>query len=284
MKAKLQEQVKFWQAPDLGKLDLLRATYFTHTFSRHIHNGYALGIIEHGAEIFYYRGATHTAPAGSIVVINPGEVHTGQAANGTTGWRYRMLYPETALLQRAAQEVSLNKHCPPDFPTPVIWDNALLERIRQLHIVLETSTSALERESYFVDTLARLVARHADGYHKLFPLIGKHQTIKWAKDYLETHYAQNMSLEQLASIANLSPYHFLRTFRQITGLPPHAYLTQVRVERAKGLLLQGTPIAGVAAETGFVDQSHFTRRFKRIVGVTPGQYSNNVQDTPPKAN
>lgn len=115
---KAQEHVKFWQAPDLGKLDLLRATYFTHTFSRHSHNGYALGIIEHGAETFYYRGATHTAPAGSIVIINPGEVHTGQATNGTTGWKYRMLYPETALLQRAAQEVSPKKYLHARLPNP----------------------------------------------------------------------------------------------------------------------------------------------------------------------
>ena len=58
-------------------------------------------------------------------------------------------------------------------------------------------------------------------------------------------------------------------------MPPHLYLTQVRIERAKTLLTEGLPPAHVAAETGFVDQSHFTKRFKRIVGVTPGQYITN---------
>ena len=65
-----QEKVKFWLAQDLNNLELLRAKYITHTFSRHTHYGYAIGVIERGAETFYYRGDIHTAPAGSIVVIN----------------------------------------------------------------------------------------------------------------------------------------------------------------------------------------------------------------------
>jgi AraC-like DNA-binding protein len=83
---------------------------------------------------------------------------------------------------------------------------------------------------------------------------------------------ENPSLEQLSALAGLSQYHLVRVFRQETGLPPHTYLTQTRIERAKEQLQAGEPIAAVAATTGFADQSHFTKRFKRIVGVTPGQY------------
>ncbi|MBI1877856.1 MAG: helix-turn-helix transcriptional regulator, partial [Chloroflexi bacterium] len=83
------------------------------------------------------------------------------------------------------------------------------------------------------------------------------------------------------AISNLSPFHLLRAFRAELGLPPHAYLTQIRIERAKALLAQGWPVAQVAFETGFADQSHLTKRFKGIVGVAPGQYllhSKKVQD------
>ncbi|MBI1880159.1 MAG: AraC family ligand binding domain-containing protein, partial [Chloroflexi bacterium] len=100
-----RERVKFWHAHELGQLELLHATYITHTFTRHIHNGFAIGVIEQGAEGFYYRGADHVAAAGNIVVINPGEVHTGQAVT-EAGWTYRMLYPEVALVQRAMVEVT----------------------------------------------------------------------------------------------------------------------------------------------------------------------------------
>ncbi|MDJ0570973.1 MAG: helix-turn-helix domain-containing protein [Pleurocapsa sp. MO_192.B19] len=73
-------------------------------------------------------------------------------------------------------------------------------------------------------------------------------------------------------MVNLKPLRLLRVFRQTLGLPPHAYLVQVRITQAKKLLARRISIAEVAAETGFTDQSHLHRHFKRVVGVTPGQY------------
>lgn len=68
----------------------------------------------------------------------------------------------------------------------------------------------------------------------------------------------------------MSPYHFARTFKHVTGVAPHQYVLKVRLERAKSLLLRGNlSIAEVAHKVGFFDQSHFTRYFKRLVGVTP---------------
>lgn len=73
-----REQVKFWLQPEWDNLELLHATYITHAFARHVHETFAIGVIEKGAEAFSYRGGKHIAPAGSIVVINPQEVHTGK--------------------------------------------------------------------------------------------------------------------------------------------------------------------------------------------------------------
>jgi AraC-like DNA-binding protein len=69
----------------------------------------------------------------------------------------------------------------------------------------------------------------------------------------------------------------IRLFGDATGIPPHAYLRQVRVKRAKALLARGDSIANVAQATGFNDQSHLNRWFKRLLGITPGQYRNSVQ-------
>lgn len=94
-------------------------------------------------------------------------------------------------------------------------------------------------------------------------------------------FHQNVLLSQLALVAGLTPYHFVRVFHGTMGLPPHAYLNQIRLVRAKRLLLAGLPIADVAYETGFADQSHLTKRFERVYGVTPGQIienRKNVQD------
>ena len=102
-----------------------------------------------------------------------------------------------------------------------------------------------------------------------------------AREYLEENLGRSVTLEELAHRANLGPFHLARVFRDEVGMPPHAYQMQARLGRARSLLLQGWPVARVARETGFADQSHLTRRFKRLVGVPPSRYghqnSKNVQ-------
>lgn len=96
------------------------------------------------------------------------------------------------------------------------------------------------------------------------------QQIQQALDYLHANLAQDISLDQLAQSVNLSPSHLRRLFKQATGLAPHQYLLQLRVNRAKELLLtRSFSVGEVAAEVGFADQSHLHRHFKRIFGVTP---------------
>ena len=92
---------------------------------------------------------------------------------------------------------------------------------------------------------------------------------------------RNISLDELAALSSLSPWHFLRTFRDETGLPPHAYLTQLRVRKAERLLRAGHSPSMAAAEAGFADQSHLTRWFRRIVGATPAAFLKEV--SPPGA-
>jgi AraC-like DNA-binding protein len=87
-------------------------------------------------------------------------------------------------------------------------------------------------------------------------------------------------LSQLSALTHFSPFYLCRIFCRTVGLPPHVYLTQIRVSQAKKLLAQGKAIAQVAQEVGFSHQSHLHRHFKKIMGVTPKQYQNskNVQD------
>src|SRR5579875_3116605 len=119
------EQIKFWHEPTLNNLELLHARYVTHEFAPHIHEGYAIGVIEQGAEQFMYRRSRHVAGAGSIVFINPGEVHTGSAAV-EGGWIYRMLYPATELLQRAVSDMVGRERDLPFFAEPVVYDPELM--------------------------------------------------------------------------------------------------------------------------------------------------------------
>ncbi|MBE9155910.1 AraC family transcriptional regulator [Nodosilinea sp. LEGE 06152] len=271
-----RETVKFWQVPEADDLELLRATYIRHSFARHTHDTFAVGVIQQGTEVFAYRGATHRAPTGSVVLINPGEPHTGHAADAS-GWTYRMLYPAVSLLQRSIAETVAGAIY---FPEPVVHDPSLRGWMLRSHQALEQNVPRLEQDSRLLWTFAQLVARHADQQPRWRSPGRETRAIAQAREYLEAHYSENVSLDELAAIAHLSPFYFLRVFRQQVGLPPHGYLNQVRLRQAKRLLGQGRAIATVAHLTGFADQSHLTRQFKRTWGVTPGQYQqrNFVQD------
>jgi AraC-like DNA-binding protein len=266
------EQVKFWRDPVLNNTELLRATYVTHSFSRHTHEGYAIGVIDAGVEEFTYQGATHQAPAGSIVIVHPGEAHTGHAGT-PEGWKYRMFYPDVNLLQRAISEVKEGVQIIPYFPNPVIQDAELAGQLSRLHRALEASESQLERESRFLWALTRLITRYADRRFKVAAMGQEQQAILRVRDYLNAHFAESVSLNYLAEIADLKPLRLLRVFQREMGLPPHAYLVQVRVKQSKALLGLGEAIAQVAIDTGFTDQSHLNRHFKRLVGITPKQYA-----------
>jgi AraC family transcriptional regulator len=99
------------------------------------------------------------------------------------------------------------------------------------------------------------------------------QRLQRVRDYVEAHLDEGLSLTILADIACLSPYHFSRSFKQATGVGPQRYVIQRRLERAKRLLRQThQPLALIAQEAGFADQSHLTATFRHEMGVTPGRF------------
>jgi AraC-like DNA-binding protein len=230
-----------------------------------------IGVHEIGVEEFYCRGASHLSPTGSIVTINPHEVHTGHSTNRDK-WVYRGMYPDAVLLREIATQLGGRKGGVPFFRSPVVHNERLAGVILDLHRTLETSQETLERHTKFLLTFAHLIAQHADGDFTPKPVGSERQSVKRTREYTEAFYFENITLEELARVAGLNPFYLIRVFRKELGLPPHEFLTQVRVERAKKLLSGGWPIAQVALETGFVDQSHLTNRFKRILGVTPKQF------------
>lgn len=103
--------------------------------------------------------------------------------------------------------------------------------------------------------------------------------LRRVQEYVEVHLERELTIEDLAAVAGLSPYHFARTFKRSTGFSPYHYVLRRRTERAKQLLAAGKiPLSDVAQACGFGSQSHFAARFREVTGLTPRQFGRCVHD------
>jgi AraC-like DNA-binding protein len=270
-----------WWADDLGGLELLRATVSEFAFHPHAHEEYFLALTEAGLVTPTYRGDTHLIGPGDLIVLNPEEAHAG-GPPAEASWTYRALYPGVDLMREIMAEFPANRGvagrpATPRFGGDVVRDRDVAASLRRFHRLAERpESSPLERQAQLADALVLLVARHAAPRQTPRSPGREPAAVRLSTQYLQEHAEENVTLHALAGLAGLSAFHLCRVFRQTVGMTPHAYLTQVRVRRAKSLLRAGLPITVVADRAGFYDQAHLTRHFKRIVGLTPGRYARTV--------
>ncbi|MCL7370365.1 MULTISPECIES: AraC family transcriptional regulator [Streptomyces] len=271
-----REQAR-WSRARLGRggppLDLLTARFDRHVYAPHAHDEYTVGVTVGGLEVIAYRGGhIHSGP-GSIVVLEPGEVHTGGPA-APEGYSYRALYAAPNLLTDGTRtDTAL-----PYFREPVLDDPELAAALRAAHTDLARCPDPLEAESRLPWLLTALARRHSTARAADDTVLGADRVARVVRDRLADELLAPPSLAALATDLGLSRYQLLRAFRTSTGMPPYAWLAQHRVARARGLLDAGLRPAEVAALVGFADQAHLTRWFRRVLGVTPAAYRNSVQD------
>ena len=266
-----KEWTKIWHNPQLD-VGLFQAFYVHHAYPRHSHDYYVICVIERGRQSFIHQGAKHFTPPGGVILINPGAVHTGQAAD-EHGFEMCSLYPTTAHMQTAVFELTGRHQALPFFTDVRVDHGWVMDNVLALHKALAQGASALECESRFTWTLAQLIKRYADIRFNEQRLGQERRAVQQARRYIDECFAQGISLTQLAEQVALSPYYLLRVFRAEVGMPPYTYLESVRIRQAQRLIEAGKPLAEVAVEVGFSSQSHLTHRFKQIIGATPGQYA-----------
>jgi AraC-like DNA-binding protein len=270
MDANGREWSRYYRLDDAGSATALHARFVTHRYPRHAHDHFVVGLVDSGVQAYDYRGARHLTASGQVFLVNPGEPHTGEAAT-RAGYLYRTLYPSVDLLARAAEGLGARKEVP-FFRAAVLDDPILARLLARLHARLEQRAPRLELDSLVLGALRILVSHHGELATAAASVGNEHAAVRVARDYIEAHFDEDLSLAKLADLVSLSPYHFARTFERELGLPPHAYLESVRIRKSRELLDQGMDLASAALAAGYADQSHFTRRFKRFLGVTPGQY------------
>ena len=261
------EQSTYFRLPDQPGVEALHARFVSHAYVPHSHPTWTVAVVHDGAARFEVDATHQRADRGELFVLEPEAVHTGMAAI-PEGWAYKVLYLDPALICDWDER---------DAPAPraarwvVFRDVALRNALLRMHAAIAGGAVGLELDEHAVAAIDALRPHLRPGPSAMRGGY-EHAAVRRARAHLSEHWDRPVALAELSAVAGLTRFELVRRFRQQTGLTPHAFQTNLRIERARRMLSDGTAIAEVAAGCGFADQPHLTRTFKRAVGVTPGRF------------
>jgi AraC-like DNA-binding protein len=242
-----------------------------HIFPRHTHEQFGIGVIQRGAQKSLSGRGMVEAGAGDVITVNPGEVHDGAPIGGVSR-SWKMLYFDPSLLTEAMLDITEGKTRTYEFCRPVISDAAVAGRFLKLFSVCTKNGdghAALQSEGLRLMLLPSLTWER-NGFCVQRSVA---KAIFVAKCLIDDSPASPITLSDLARASGMSRFQVLRGFVKATGLTPHAYLVQRRIDIARRLISRGAPLAEAATGSGFADQSYMTRIFARKYGISPGAYA-----------
>ena len=261
-----REWVRAWKPAVPGIHEVFHARFVDHAYPPHTHDTWTVFVVDEGA-IRYDLEAMHRGAAGTkLTVLPPRVVHDGRAA-GTDGFRKRVLYVGTDVLDERLIGRAVDE--------PDIEDPALVRGIQALHGALEAPDDALAAETMLAAVGARLRDHLGDRPQEPADR-SPAEVASDLRDLLDAHRFEPMTLREAERILHVSSSHLARCFSLAFGIAPHRYLLGRRIDAARRRLLDGEPVAQVSVGVGFHDQAHFTRHFKRHVGTTPARYARTV--------
>lgn len=248
---------------------LIDAQYQHFAFPRHFHLEYHLGLVVRGRQRYLHQGESHQADTGDVLLMAPEQIHDGAGVDGQS-YQIRVLAFDPQWLDDASRSLSDERQGAPRLTTSILRDANLRGQLQGLHGAL-LQGSRLEQEGHLWPALANLLEQGST-LRIREPEQG-FDARTWARlrEWLESRLDSPPSLEELAAFSGLSPWQALRRFNRQCGLPPHQWLTQLRLERALPRVLRGESLSEVALDLGFYDQAHFSRLFRRTYGVPPAK-------------
>ena len=267
------------QDADTG-IETLRAHFEGHAYDPHWHDSYLVGVTEQGVQQFHCRRAKHQSTPGKVFLLEPGDIHDGEAPT-EDGFTYRMLYLDPQWLKRELSAVFENA---PDnsqlsFANTLASDSRLAHATSLAFQTLHHGELKIVRQTALDGLLERLTShlhwRTRYGEDPRLPLVAQK-----AREYLHANAQYDIGLDQLAAVTGVDRFRLTRAFKAAYGMAPHAYLVQLRLATARRMLARGEQPATVAMELGFADQSHLGRWFVRAYGLTPALYRKRCSNLP----
>ncbi|WP_262047416.1 helix-turn-helix transcriptional regulator [Bradyrhizobium sp. Bra78] len=266
------DRATFRSSPMFGGIDLMSARFVRHSFAPHSHDELMIGVMHAGVKSFRCGSARAHAAPGDLVVVNPGEMHTGERERGRE-LAYAALYvPVPALasmLARSRGDCSI-------IEKTVIDDPDLWHWFDQAQGLAMAGLDTAGAEEAMICGISLLFERYGSS-EPIQTEASCPKAVDRAVEFLHARACDHINLEDASRASGVGLFHLIRLFQKHLGLTPYSYLTQVRIAKSRQLLRLGEPVAQVALDVGFADQAHFTKRFKQFTGTTPALYARSMQ-------
>jgi len=263
--------IRMWCAEDLGGAELVRGRFSDYSYDVHSHDKACFALITSGAIRIRTRGAETIARAGDLYAIDADEPPIGWPVDDD-GWSLRTLYVDTAHLHAMVSGSDDRLATAPALAGPIIRDAELNDLFNRVHRGSEIAGPSLGRQQQYFAFITRLFERYARGVRPLRTIGREDNAIRLARDFLDHHLDEQVSLSDVAAAAGLPPFRLHRAFEHTVGMSPHRYQRQARIRVAAAMIKAGHRLSESAAAAGFADQAHMTRTFRASLGITPGAY------------
>jgi AraC-like DNA-binding protein len=261
---------RYWSDRGLTGLCLLHADFTTHEYAPHSHDGLVIAITEQGGAIIKSGSQTFEARPTLLFAANPAVLQAARMGR-SQHWVYRSFYLAEPALSEVWQQVGAAHK--PHFVRSALDDSELCGAFLSLHRALTDGRDEFRELELLISTFGRLLVRHGTSQRRVEAVPADRRHLHQVLELMHQEFRNNVRLADLAETAGLTVFQLIGLFRRATGLTPHSYLVQLRLNAARRQLRQEASLAEAATISGFYDQSALTKHFKRSYGITPGQFA-----------
>lgn len=225
-----------------------------HSFPMHIHDSLCIGLVTKGQRNMVWSNKPEIINQGEIFVVNVNQPHAVDSVN---------FHDYIIITIKGA-------------PGGITFENIINSHVC-INLFYQLFNAIQEGDMLTLCRKWETLFEYLFLNHKLQPLSApEEESIQKILKYIEINYHDQISVDEIAGQACKSTYHFCRLFKKSTGLTPHNYLRQFRLNQSYRYLQQNIPVFDTAIETGFYDSSHFIRTFHSYMAVSPKEYQKSI--------